>query len=344
MDKMWKRRQLFHATDFQSLMYPNFIICRILGIFPYKINASTFETSRSRYILQVFPICVVCIGELMILREIFITKTVNFGDVTETLDSIFFFTFNGFVTLITCFLSGPKMRVLQAMLDTSTRLPPESYQKLSRWIHVKDILGTFFLVAHGLIRYYKIREKLFIILFSAYIVIVVFEMDMQYMNCVCVLKACFKRINDNLVHMQKIIVNDTPYAPKMIWHTQKNQLLLVELRMLKKQHLIISNTVQMLNVMFSLQLLVSITLTFIEITYELYSHLLRWQNGLSFILDDEISDMFFLTCIAYDFIKLILIVWACETNKNQAFEISTTIHDVLNRTSDMQIKDEVKKI
>lgn len=43
-------------------------------------------------------------------------------------------------------------------------------------------------------------------------------------------------------------------------------------------------------------------------------------------------------------IKMALIVWACETGKNQAQEIRTTIHGVLNRTSDGQIKDEVIKV
>jgi len=168
-------------------------------------------------------------------------------------------------------------------------------------------------------------------------------MDMQYMNCICVLKACFKRINDYLVRMQKIVVNGESYASRLICHTQKNQFLLIELKILKKQHLTISNTVQMINIIFSLQLLSTITLTFIEITFELYLHLINWQDGLSIILDDEFRDIFFLLSIGYDFLKLILIVWACQTGKNQAFNIGTTIHDVLNHISDEQIKEEVKK-
>jgi len=41
---------------------------------------------------------------------------------------------------------------------------------------------------------------------------------------------------------------------------------------------------------------------------------------------------------------MVLIVWACETGKNQAQEIRTTIHDVLNSTRDEQIKNEVTKV
>ena len=38
-----------------------------------------------------------------------------------------------------------------------------------------------------------------------------------------------------------------------------------------------------------------------------------------------------------------LIVWACETGKNQAVKIGTTVHDMLNTISDEQIKYEVIK-
>ncbi|KAL6259629.1 hypothetical protein P5V15_009545 [Pogonomyrmex californicus] len=46
--------------------------------------------------------------------------------------------------------------------------------------------------------------------------------------------------------------------------------------------------------------------------------------------------------LIYHFARLILTVWVCESGKNQALEIGTTIHDVLNCTSDKQIKDELK--
>jgi len=101
---------------------------------------------------------------------------------------------------------------------------------------------------------------------------------------------------------------------------------------------------KMLNIIFSPQLLATLVLTFTEITFELYKHLIQWQDELSFILDDEIDDVFFLMSIGYEFLKIILIVWTCETNKNRALEISTTVHDVLNCTSDEQIKEEVSKI
>jgi len=337
---MWKRWQLFHATDFQSLMYPNFVFCRILGIFPYKINASTFETSKQRYILPTLLICIVCMCEIIMFSEI--TEIINYEDVTDILEYVSYFIISGFIALTTYVLSGPRMRVLQALLEISSRLSPESYRKLSKWIHLKDILGTFFLIMQTSL-YYGIREDFDFYMLDMYIYLLVFQMDMQYINCVCILKACFKRINDYLLHMQKIVINHESYAPRLICHTQKNQFLLIKLKILKKQHLLISNTVQKINIVFSLQLLSTITLTFTEITFAFYFHLIDWQNGMSITLD-EIRDIFFLLFMGYDFLKLILIVWACETGKNQAFEIGTIIHDVLNRTRDEQIKEEVEKM
>ncbi|XP_071638480.1 uncharacterized protein [Temnothorax longispinosus] len=227
------------------------------------------------------------------------------------------------------------------MLKISSRLPPESYQKLSKWIHVKDILGTFFLVMQGCIYYSRGPEYLVFHVLATYIGLLMFHMDMQYVNCACVLKACFKRINDSLMHLQNFVVNNEPYAPNLICDMQKNQFLLIELKTLKKQHLIVSNTMQMLNVIFSLQLLVTIALTFTDITFEVYRHVTQWQNGLSIILNDKTRDPFFLMSVAYSLLKLILIVWICETGKNQAFEIGTTVHDVFNCTSDEQIKEEM---
>jgi len=181
-----------------------------------------------------------------------------------------------------------------------------------------------------------------IILHTIYVSVLKFQMDMQYVNCVCVLKACFKRLNDYLIHMKKIVINDKLYTPRLICHSQKNQFLLLELRTLKKQHLIISNTVQKLNIIFSVQLLATIVNSFFEITFELYSYIVRWQDGIFISLNWHFLDALLASMSLY-VMKITLLVWTCETGKNQAQEIGITIHDVLNNTSDKQIKHEVIK-
>ena len=341
---MWKRQQLFHAMDFQSLMYPCFIICRICGIFPYKINASTFEFSKLHYIVSV---CVCCVIKLILIYNIVISiSTQNFEKIITGISNINYLVLNCFIIIITQVLSGPQMRLLQTVSEISQKLSSKLYQKMSRLIHAKDIFGTilFFLQESIYLYNKKFKQNIFTILVkvsSLYLYILIFEILMLYVNCVCVLKACFKNINDNLAHMLKLVVNDIKLCvPGLIYHTQRNQILL-KLKVLKMWHLRVSDTVQMLNTIFGLQLLAIIVTFFTNITFDIYSDVMRWQDGVFINFDMHFLHIFY-SPIAYYVIKMILLVWACETGKNQAREISTTVHDLLNNIKDEQIKNEVK--
>ncbi|XP_077260219.1 uncharacterized protein LOC143896313 [Temnothorax americanus] len=346
--KMWKRWLLFHATDFQSLMYPCFIFCRILGTFPYKINASTFEASKPRYVLSTVIICVCCVLDSAFVYNLAVSKSINFGDAMRNFEASSFYAINVFVLITTHVLSGPRMHLLQTISEISSKLPSESYQKLSRLIHAKDVLGIILIVVHLCIYFSKTAIFTFtwlnalIVLFSIYLEVLLFQMDMLYVNCICVLKTCFKRINDNLTNMQKLVVNDIKLnIHSLMW--QRNQFLLLELKTLQKQHLTVSETVNKLNIIFSLQLPATVVMVFSEITFELYIYVVRWQDGVLITLDWQLFDVLS-TSMAYYSLKIMLLVWACETGKNQANEIGTTIHDVLISTRDEQIKDEVVKL
>jgi len=267
---MWNRYWLFHATDFQSLMYPCFTFCRILGIFPYKINASTFEISKRYFILLTIIICACGICDLLIIHDIFKT---NLFDTTKTLKFVCYYVCNGFIMLITHILSGPRMRLLQIILKISSTLPPECYQKLSKLIHIKDIFGIILSIMQ--ISIYSFRNHMFklnykdvlIAVFIGYLTVLEFEINMLYINCVCVLKACFKRLNENMAHLQKLVVK--PCVPRLIYHIQRNQLFLIQLKILQKQHLMISDT----KVEFNLQ----------SATSCYYSHDLLWNHFWSLL-------------------------------------------------------------
>jgi len=231
------------------------------------------------------------------------------------------------------------MRLLQTIREISSKLPSESYQKLSRLIHAKDILGSFYVLMEVPL-FLAMNENTVLKLLLIYVSLLIFQVDMQYMNCVCVLKACFKRVNDNL----ELMINDEKYHLGQMYYQQRSTFLLIKLKALKQQHLKISNAVQMLNIIFSLQLLATIILTFIEITFQFYYLILYWQKGISMInVDDDIYNMYMTVLITYYFIKMMLIVWVCETGKNQALQIGTTVHDVLNSINNNEIKSEVIK-
>ncbi|XP_018306623.1 putative gustatory receptor 28b [Mycetomoellerius zeteki] len=336
--KVQKKWKLFYATDFESLMYPSFTCCYMLGMFPYKINALVFETSTPRYILSSINICVCVTFLLYVLYLINFCECVKYRGIPINLNRNSFYILSGFTAVVTYILSGPRMHLLQTIKDISSKLPSELYQKLSKLIHAKDLLGSLFLLIEMPI-YIKMNIHFIIKIYLIYITLLTFHLDMLYMNCVCILKACFKRINDNLENMRE----HTIYHPDKICYKQRSPFLLIELKALKKQHLMISNTVQMLNVIFSLQLLATVIITFTRITFNLYYQILYWQTDKVLInVEDYIYGTFLLTSLMYYLIKIMLVVWACETGKNQALQISTTVHDVLNSIDDNEIKRELQ--
>ncbi|XP_018306496.1 uncharacterized protein [Mycetomoellerius zeteki] len=336
--KIW---QLFCATDFESLMYPCFTFCRILGIFPYKINASTIKSCKLYYILSTIIFCIFCVDEIISIYDINISKNIVFRSVPRILQLNCFHIFGGFIVVGTFILSGPRMRLLQAIWNLSLRLSPETYKNLSKLIHAKDIFGFSFLVLQALIYFPNMQDSVFRLVILQYIILLVFQMDMLYMNCVCVLKACFKQINDNLINLRRFIAHREPYFFREIY--QKHPFLLMELKALEKQHLTTSDTVQMLTTIFSLQLLCTIILTFIQITFYLYFYLIRIQEGNSVSnLENQVYYKAFITGITYYIIKTVLLVWACETSKNQAMEIGVTVRNMFNNISNKEIKYELQ--
>ncbi|KYM94536.1 hypothetical protein ALC62_14979 [Cyphomyrmex costatus] len=317
--KMWKNWQLFDATDFQSLMYPCFTFCRILGIFPYRINASTFKITKQRYILTTVIICVFCIHELILLCKINITGTIVYNTIPMTLERNCFFILGGFIAVTTYIMNGPRMHLLQSIMEISLRLSPDSYRKLSRMIHAKDIFGFFFLIGRMIYFWSVTNFSNMDRIFTFYINLIVFQMDMLHMNCVCVLTACFKEINDNLTNLRKHVVNDELYNLRETYHEQRKPFLLMKLKALKKQHLMISDTVKMLNTIFSLQLLATIVMTFAELTFYIYFCILHWKSDMH--SEHRYFYPILIIYLTYQCIKISLIGWACDTGKDEALQL-----------------------
>lgn len=58
--------------------------------------------------------------------------------------------------------------------------------------------------------------------------------------------------------------------------------------------------------------------------------------------EGEFWYLYFIMFAVYYTIKIVLI-WACDSGKDQAAKIGIIVHNLLNSTSDKQIKDEVGK-
>ncbi|XP_011705891.1 PREDICTED: putative gustatory receptor 28b [Wasmannia auropunctata] len=231
-------------------------------------------------------------------------------------------------------------------MNVSSNLPPDSYEKLSRLMHTKDIFSFFVLIIAAIIYYLKLNFDTWYKAHAPYITMLLCQMDMLYVNCVCVLKACFKKIDDNLTNLRELVVNDEPHLLRRIYHEHRNSFLLMELRALKKQHRAINDTVQMLNTIFSLQLLATIILTFIELTFHLYHHVTRWKDNIEKLgmnnIGGQLFDLFSIISMIYYSVKIILIVWVCETGKDRSVKIGITVHDLLNNISDKKLKVELQ--
>ncbi|KAG5338785.1 GR28B protein, partial [Acromyrmex charruanus] len=356
----FKRRgniwQLFNAMDFESLMFPCITFCRILGIFPYKINAYTIKTNKFCYFLSIIVICTLCISDLYTLYnldyKVFYDHIYNITSVPdindpktpELLERNCFYIFGGFTSVITFFLSGSRMHILQDILEISSKLPQKSYKNLSELIHAKDILGFFLIIIQILIyyngrygeRYDNISKALIL-----YLHLLEFQMNMLYMNCVCVLKVCFKQINDGLMFFQKFMPNDEPSLLEVTYQKQKNPFQLLQLKGLIKQHQTISNTLEKLQATFRWQLLSTSVMTFIEITFNIYFLFERMQGQKLSVTNLKNHYDLIVFSINYS-IKILLVVWACETGKDEAIEIKTSVHEVINNTSDEEIQSELK--
>ncbi|KYN03745.1 Putative gustatory receptor 28b [Cyphomyrmex costatus] len=333
-----QKTKLFYATDFQSLMYPCFTFCRILGIFPYKINASNLEASESCYTLSTIVIFAFCVYGIIIIYKLDISGTIISRSVPSSLERHSYYVLGSFAAIVTYIMRRPRLLLLQTILEISSELSSELYQKLSRLIHVKDII-SFILIAILSILYCIYMPFILLSIFTIYLTMLLFQMDMMYMNCVCVLKICFNEINDNLMKIQELIMNDKPHLLRRIYHEQENSFLLMKLKALKKQHLMVSDTVQMLNMIFSLHIIVTIVISFIEITFHLYFYIV-----VSMAKKEENYRYWFpILNVIFYITKTVLIVWACDNGKDQAAKIGITVHDLLNSTNDKQIKNALEQ-
>lgn len=343
--KVRKKWRPFRATDFESLMYPCFIFCTILGLFPYKNDGLTFELSKSGHIVTTVVIITAGIWGSTVLFEVNIMGDIRFDGVPGALQCNCYYILGGVIAVITYVMTKKRSLLLQSMQEVSSKLPPELYRKMSKLVHAKDIIGFLFILMqmYNCIIPFNYGD-FFLKMMSLYLTMLVFQTDMLYMDCVYVLKACFTQLNDNLLSLRELVVSDEPHLLRRIYHEQRNPYLLMELKALKKRHLMVSDTVHLLNTVCSMQVLTTIVMTFAEITFGLYFYIVAWQGARNIInLEKQIWFAYYITSVTYYSIKIVFIVWACDTGKDQALQIGTTVHDILISTSDKQIKDEVAK-
>ncbi|KAI4489659.1 hypothetical protein M0802_010918 [Mischocyttarus mexicanus] len=337
-----KKCYFFRAKDYCTLMQPCFFICRILGVFPYKVTSTTLKLSKLGYAYSTILTIIFVVHIIIVLYETDVSGTLKNNTVPGTLQANSFYILATSVAIISYYNTHRRLLFLQQLFLVASKLPSKSFNQLSKFIHAKDLLGFIFLIGQTPNILSNSLSQTFCKISGMYATLIVFIMDMLYMNCTCVIKDCFTRINDNLRNLQTILINGEPHLLRRVYHEKKNPLLLMELKAIKKRHQQVSDILQQLNAIFGSQIIITSLLTFAEVTFSLYFYILRTIDKKEVNLDKQIWFAYFITSIAYYSIKLSFVAWACETAKNQAAMVGCRIHEVVINTTDKDIKNELQ--
>ncbi|XP_046144641.1 uncharacterized protein LOC123988466 [Osmia bicornis bicornis] len=116
----------------------------------------------------------------------------------------------------------------------------------------------------------------------------------------------------------------------------------MKLKNLEGKLLQVTDILQLLNKIFTPQLVATTVTTFTIVTFNLYFCLV-WVSGT------EIGwkNLHFwhwpnIPAIVYYFLKFATMIWVCETATNKAKEIRTTLHDALSGATDLSVKRELE--
>nr|XP_033335998.1 uncharacterized protein LOC117226105 [Megalopta genalis] len=163
-----------------------------------------------------------------------------------------------------------------------------------------------------------------------------------YLSYVCILGACFKKLNKNLIQLNGPLSGRHKELTEKQLSRRQSIMLLMKVKYYEEVHEEISDAVEYLNTMFRTINIVSATVTFAVVTFDLYNTIAQWYVSDNVTTTrDRMSQVFEgLTYVVLRFGKFCIVVWVCETAANYAAEIITTIHDCVSHCADDTIKRE----
>lgn len=332
--KIWK---MFNATDFNSLMFPCFFMCRIIGYFPYKWKRPVYLFSKTRFVISIFILLFSIFLWFNLFYQLNFTNILQ-KNTAEVIHENMYTLLIGIGIITMHILSGTRLRMIQNLLKISSILSEKDFNNLAKWIHKKDILGFLYILIHVP---HCFKNSIYITVQNfthVYILLMNFSLDMLYINCVWVLKICFKKLNKCIHELKKFQFNNDLRVETIVQNGQKNSLLLLRLKHLEEKHLEISDVVQLVNNTFMIHIIILVITTFTTITFNLYF----------FLLDIHLSQNFKLWYIPYIspafyfFIKFAMIIWICESTTNEAKKIKWTLYDAFSDTTDPLVRREVR--
>ncbi|XP_068980996.1 uncharacterized protein [Bombus flavifrons] len=185
---------------------------------------------------------------------------------------------DGFMIVVMYLLTDARLLVIQNLSRTSCILSTKDFKDLSKVIHTKDILCFLFLAIH-IPNCFKHSIFLTLLNFmSMYIMMANPSLDMLYINCTCILKDCFKEINESIRQLKKLPMNNDIWMQTFVHHRQLSPLL-VELKNLEEKHLEISDGLELLNNMFMIRVIIAAITTFNVATSDIYIYIIYSYGG-----------------------------------------------------------------
>ena len=340
VEKLKKHRTwiFLKGTDFNSLMHPCFFVCWLLGTFPYKYEPPVYSLCKNRFAFSTSMMFLYVLSLLAMVYETNVTRPLNWTAIRIIHVNLFYFL-DGTVVLVMYMLTVARLSVIQNSSKISSILSTKNFKDLAKVIHTKDILSFLFLVSH-IPNCFK--QSIFLTLrnfYCMYIMMVNLSMDMLYMNCVCVLKACLTKIDECIQQMKKLATNDDIWTQTFIHHGSPNSLLIMKLKDFEKIHSEISDIIELTNNTFMMHIIIVTIITFTSVTFSLYFYIVYIYQGPSEDMNYWI--MRYLTSAAFYFVKFSMMIWACETTTNQAKKIKATLYNVFSKTSDPLVQREV---
>lgn len=232
-------------------------------------------------------------------------------------------------------------RVMNELNKISAIIPKKKFQDMAKFIYTKDITTVIFMLCNVINLKQKSFNNTCLNITSYNLTFALFLMDMMYMNCVCVLKACFESLNSNIENIKETIVTSDPHLLRRVYHEKYNALLVERLYEVKKYFENVSKFVRRFNSTFSVHLFASVTITFFDITFNSYFYLLSIQGKQGINPERQIWYPVFFTPAIFHLLKIVGMTWICQRMKDEAQKVGPCVHDVMIQTVDKEFKDEV---
>lgn len=334
----WSIKRLFRASNYIEFMWPSFALSQIFGLFPFKITRGILLSSISGYVYAASLLTFLSLTSISLAYRINISQTIQYKSLQALLQSDCYLLL-GYLFCATSFLcSDYKLQLFKAMSVTSRRVPKSRWNVTARLTHAKDIAGFLFLMAQLPNTLRGDRWDILVKSITTYITLAIYLLDNQFVNCVLATKLTLESLNSEL---STIATKAKAKEVRLPRHDKLNPELLTDIRSMRKNYEDICNVVKITNDAFCLPLIISVALTFAEVTFSLYFYILTSVGAKEINLEKQIWFHYFITSAAYYSSKFLVGVWACENTKDEAQKSKVIVHKILTRINDQELIQEV---